>query len=171
MSTPLRAEVGADVGREGSGFAVEREGEEKGKRGAVCPARGGAARGSCGRRRAPGAWGAGFTPTLEPDAHSLWEEGRGRGPIFSTEVWEVAPQVMLRSRPPPWPAGSRGGVSPLGPAGQPHAFRALPSLLSPLCGQSPRAMGQQLAYNAPVPGDWQRDTCQPFHPQASVQKR
>ena len=42
MSTPLRAEVGADVGREGSGFAVEREGEEKGKGGAVCPARGGA---------------------------------------------------------------------------------------------------------------------------------
>ena len=28
MSIPLRAEVGAEVGREGSGFAVEREGEE-----------------------------------------------------------------------------------------------------------------------------------------------
>lgn len=158
------------MGTEGSGLRVEREGEEEAKKEVLrAPRRVGLSPRDCvgGGELLRG----GFTPTIEPDAHSPWEEGRTRGRVFSTEVWEVAPQVMLRCPPRPGPAGSRGGASPPGPAGRPHAFRPLPSLLSPLCGRSPRAAGLQLAYNAPVPGDWQRDTCQPFHPQASVQNR
>ena len=117
-----------------------------------------------------GLGGAGFTPTLEPDAHSLWEEGRGRGPVCSTEVWEVAPQVMLRSRPHPGPAGSRGSVSPLGPQGGPMPSGRCPCSSRPFAGRAREPWVSSLLTMPPCLATGNETPVSPFIPRPLCRK-
>lgn len=75
-------------------------------------------------------------------------KGRISGLIFSTEAWEVLPQVKPQSRGPSQACGLQREGRTLGNPQCGHTPSELAAFLLLLCRQSPGTIGQQLPYNA-----------------------